>query len=326
MPPAVIAPLPPVSHGYPSVPWHRLTQQKTKLELYSQEASTVEAWMQVQAQFGEQAPTQLGRIATITLKPEAMVGRRLTSVLDYLQAQGFMPLVCRRLQLTRTLAHTLWRFQWNKATVDRTRLHIYVAQRCDWLWIALEDRNPPSRLPASVRLWGLKGAVDARLRTPDQLRTVLRMKNRMLGFVHTADEPADIVRELGLFFGYEQRASLLRLIASRIGRDCFTEVAGAGQQLEDRTIEHSVDAAEVIERLKRRGPTAALAALLEGWGKRHYALDEVRAAFGPPVDETARWDFIVLGTEFIEYDYPEVKAVLDAQAIHNVVKRWQETD
>ena len=64
-------------------------------------------------------------------------------------------------------------------------------------------------MPATVRLSNLKGGPDAATRGAGSLRSALRSANRLFTFVHTADEPADIVRELAVFFDRDERRRLL---------------------------------------------------------------------------------------------------------------------
>ena len=52
-------------------------------------------------------------------------------------------------------------------------------------------------VPASVELTGLKGPTDPDARAPGQLRHLLGRYSYLLNLVHTPDEPADVLRELG---------------------------------------------------------------------------------------------------------------------------------
>ena len=72
-----------------------------------------------------------------------------------------------------------------------------------------------------MKLWRMKGAALAERRTPEHLRTALRMHNRMLGFVHTPDEPADAVRELAILLDEGALSRLLSesLVAFAHGRE-----------------------------------------------------------------------------------------------------------
>src|SRR5438270_8110612 len=100
----------------------------------------------------------------------------------------------------------MWQFQWNSATRERRDL-------ADLLTVAGESllvivRLPDDPVPATVRLSSLKGPADPARREPHHLRTILGYGNFLLNYVHAADEPADLVRELGILFGAERRRAV----------------------------------------------------------------------------------------------------------------------
>ncbi|OAB55247.1 hypothetical protein AY600_08770 [Phormidium willei BDU 130791] len=313
-----------VQSGSRAIPWDRLTCQHRKRELFSREAAFREAWATFPDIFHSQVQRLLHRTATIVLKPEAIAGRRLDAVLTVLRREGFVPLVARPLLLSQPMACALWQYQWNKATVDRIRLHLYVAQRCSSLFIILEDQKPELIIPASVRLWGLKGPTDERRREPYHLRSAIGMKNRMIGFVHTADEPADIVREQGLFFDENERTALWLEAAAALGSDRTSAVRRVGRLLEGQTPAHSIDISEVAERLRQRGDhqTHQLLQALE-FGE-NWTLREIATQFGDLCDEAARWDFVTLAAELIAHDLPHAEPILSAMVLEQVRRKWMD--
>ncbi|MEZ5077261.1 MAG: nucleoside-diphosphate kinase [Solirubrobacterales bacterium] len=280
-----------------SVPWAELSRHPHKAQLYGEEGFVERAWVDYRRQWGEDAAPVLRRLAVVVLKPEAIVRRAGSTVIEYLNAHGLTPIAWRELALDAETCRTIWRYQWNKASEDRVRLHILVASLTPWFLILLRDDAPAPGVPASVRLWGLKGQTDERRRDPGHLRSVIGMRNRMLGFVHTPDEPADIVREQGILLSAAERRAWLHEVGAGLGRDRGKEAVAALAAVEEELPRHSVDAEEVVDRL-------------------------TLTASSPQVDPSTRWDYAVLAAELIEHDRPGVSAIIDAGDFQETERAW----
>ncbi|MGQ0839459.1 hypothetical protein [Actinokineospora sp.] len=135
----------------------------------------------------------------VVLKPDAVVGRRLHIVVDLLGRNGFQIVGAHRFRFTPLLTREIWRYQFNIATRDRAEVVDLLLPAGDSvLLVVADERHRPGALPAACRLSGLKGSADPALRGPDDLRSVLNAPTTLFNFMHTADEPADVVRELAL--------------------------------------------------------------------------------------------------------------------------------
>jgi len=118
------------------------------------------------------------------------------------------------LRFERHSIHALWRYQWNMATPQRRALQEQIMTCFDSLVIVVRMARP-IRVPTTVYLTDLKGPSLPADRKPEHLRTLLDSSNAILNFVHTADEPADVIRELGIYLDTAQRAACLRALLGR---------------------------------------------------------------------------------------------------------------
>ncbi len=305
-----------------SVPWDRLSRHQRKAELYAGEPRVAAAWADFRARWGEDAESAVARLAVVVLKPEAVVRRAGPTVVGYLAAHGFAPVAWRPLELGPERCRTLWRYQWNKASADRVDLHLEVASLSPWFMIVFRDEEPVPGLPASVRLWGLKGQTDERLRDPGQLRSAIGMQNRMLGFVHTPDEPLDIVREQGILVEPGARRDWLREVADGLDRERPGEAVAALAAFDRDLPRHGIDREEVLARQSASSAPqrAELAAAVRAGERR--SLAQVREAFGEPEDATAAWDRVVLAAWLIEHDRAGVAAIVDAGEFAAMRRAW----
>jgi hypothetical protein len=135
----------------------------------------------------------------VVLKPDAIAGRRLDVVIDLVRRNGFRIVAGTTFRFTPLLTREIWRYQFNIASADRAEIVDLLLPAGDSVLLIVEDdRYRAGGLPAACRLSGLKGSADPGARRPDDLRSVLKGPTTLFNFIHTADEPADVVRELAL--------------------------------------------------------------------------------------------------------------------------------
>lgn len=191
--------------------WSRLTLSRNKRLAFETDIYFRESWADwCMIAGGTSCAERLGPLAMLNLKPDAIVGRRGHAVIDYLEINGFDLLAVARIRLGRHRSAALWRYNWNFATLDRVHLSTLMYAANDTLMLFLRDRNFDGRVPGSVRLSALKGPATGRKRSAHHLREVLRSPHRLINFVHVADEPADIVREVGILLQTRDRQALFK--------------------------------------------------------------------------------------------------------------------
>jgi len=247
----------------------------------------------------------LNRHALLLLKPDAVVGRRLEAALTWLAGQGTVVAV-ERVRISRHVARAMWQYQWNVASRDRRDLADLIGGSGDSLLLLV--RLPPAARPATVRLSAAKGPADPARREPGQLRHRLGNENLLLNFVHAADEPADLVRELAVLLDSADRRRLLRRLpgATDVTDQAWTQI----RELHERYPAREIGLTAFVHRQHRRlgelpdgrrgRPAEAFAAALSGLesggspGWRELCALAERA--GLPLDP---WDRIVVGTHLM---------------------------
>ena len=286
-------------------------------ETYFREAySDLASWIDV--------PYLCQRTLALTLKPETLVSRQVETVLEYLFHHGFEPFLAHYGIHSRCAIREIWRYQWNIATLER--LELMERLMCSWgsIWILAWDvSQPPNEnltLPATARFCELKGSALAHEHEAGQLRPLLRGGNRILTFVHAADEPFDIIRELGILFDRRHR----RMIVER----WLTYVESGNRSLEDLDDFLANDVEYPIHDLELQ----SAANRLMGWAqdRRHYGLVDMieQAIAGRYIpldtmfdildeenDPLLIWDALVIGTNCILHDFPGAVCEIEADGV-----------
>jgi hypothetical protein len=241
--------------------------------------------------------------ALVLLKPDAVAGRRIGTALRVLTAAGFEIVGLAALRFTPILTRELWRYQFNIASRDRADVVDLLLPAADSLAVLLEDRRwRPGSVPASCRLGDVKGAADPRLRRPDDLRSRLAAPTTLFNFIHTADEPADVLREAALL-----DIAGVPLLAAAVadppaGRLPDEDVDAAIGRLYDQLPAHDLDAAAAGRRLVARPRFHDLAAGATSGGPAWRAVLARCPAGRPAPDEL--WDLLAVATAQIESNVP----------------------
>ncbi len=290
--------------------WRRLTVLPRKRRDYREDLDFRESWWDLRALHGDRAVEVLQSLALLSFKPDAVVGRRIAAALDFAAAQGFVPVAAGNVRLDRHGMRALWRWNWNRMRVDRLDLCTLLFAATDMLVVLFTA--PPGPVPASVRLSNLKGGYDAASRPAGTLRSTLRSVSGLFTFVHAADEPADVVRELAVFFDRDERR---RLLAEAAGlRPADLRLAERIERLEAAHPPHDLDPHAALGRLAARPGGAAVAAALEAELAAGARLDWMRIReLAAPLDVTVPavlWDVLSVAAELMVMERLEAPDLL----------------
>lgn len=297
----------------PSTALDALSADRSKRDLYRLDTYAREG-LRLFEQLG--ARDRLGDHTFVVLKPDAVAGRRCTLVLDTLAEEGFLPVAAAPVQFDPLLTREIWRYQFNAASEQRIAVVDHLLGSGPSLVVLLRDTlrtatAQEQQLPASVRLTALKGAADPNAAHGRDLRTRIGRVNGLLNFVHTADDPADVVRELRLF-GYRTGTQWIREGLRRphpVGTPSDDPAKALLPALEERIPAHDLDLPAALRRLAGRA---------DGWGRlaaEHADRSRIAAWLGaldelPLPSGTARWDVLTVVTGWIDCNAPGVTPIL----------------
>ncbi|MFC5215334.1 nucleoside-diphosphate kinase [Streptomyces coerulescens] len=291
--------------------WSMLTRGQTKRDLYARETYFREGLCDAEEVLGTAAlATVLRDSALLMVKPDGLAAGKLPPVLEYLTEHGFTPVAVREFRFQPFHWRELWRYQLTSATLDRLAVNELLLGAGPALLLLLRS-EPGHELPGTVRLSTLKGSATLEAQKPGTLRSLLGQPNRVLSYVHVADEPADLLRELGLLFDGPSRRELLDRVAA-------SALAARDKDALDQALERfarptrSLSSADALSGVARSLTAAAPGPATES--ARH-GVDRMERgeridwrAFLTDLDAAGahpeRWDLAVLGTYFIVYDEP----------------------
>ncbi|MFS0696659.1 nucleoside-diphosphate kinase [Streptomyces nitrosporeus] len=247
---------------------------------------------------------------SVVLKPDAVAGRRCGMILDVLEEEGWQPVGARLFRFDPVLTREIWRYQFNAASQQRIAVVDHLLGAGPSMVVLLHDTRRDAYLPASVRLTAAKGAADPRDAHGRDLRSRFGRVNGLFNFVHTADEPADVVREVRLMSyrtGTEWVRAALAQETPRAGGPC--PARSLLPELEREIPAHDLDAERSVRRLA--GRSDCWGALARGSGDPARVEDWLSALRETGVPSgTARWDVLSVLTAWIDCNEPGVAPIL----------------
>lgn len=298
--------------------WAALTRMPAKRLAYRRETYFREGVRDAARFLGDRAAEILRQHALLLVKPDGIAAGKVRPVLGWLAGQGFAVQAVRRPALTGLRWREMWRYQLTSATVDRLALNDLIYDGPGLLLLLRDER--PGPMPATMRLASLKGSADLAQQKPGTLRALLRQHNRNFSYIHVADEPADLIRELGLLLDPTQRREVLNGLASSdpAGLLLLEEALAAEAAAIPRTFDASAAAEAVADALKRAEHGNPALQLLErlrfGEAVPWVEVAEAVAESGAQVD---RWDLAAVGASLIECDEPgEAKLISNPDPAH----------
>jgi hypothetical protein len=301
--------------------WKQLTVVPEKQREFSADLYFRECWVDAVETFGDKVTGLLRGVAMLSVKPDAVVGRRMTAILEFLEKNEFVPIAVAQLGLTRHSMREVWRYDWHVYPVDRLAFTTIWYTACDVLMFLVRDRRPESPVPASVRLSQMKGHAIAERRKAGDLRSVLRPPNRILNFVHVAEEPVDVVREIGILTDGAGRKRLLQAVRDNYGADRGQETKDAIARLESAVPAHDLDVSLSLRRLEASAVISqAVSAHIKDLvaSDRKLAWTSICKMIDPDDARVGRWDFICVASNLLRYERP-----VEAELLPPVsVARW----
>ncbi|WP_245673354.1 nucleoside-diphosphate kinase [Nocardia lijiangensis] len=224
----------------------------------------------------------------LLLKPDAIVARAVEPTLQWLPANGFRVVAAHRMRVNRHLVRALWYFAWNIASPERRRLADLLIDISEVLVLVVHGAD--GALPVPVRLTEAKGATDPRKRNPGELRYLLGRHNFLLNLVHSPDDPADVLRELAVYFDENTRADLLGQATAGLDRTAAVSALAADlyAQVPARSFDRDDALRGVLDDLRRAGIAAGAAEDADG-ARLLYSAWAAGAQLDP-------WSVLVLGS------------------------------
>ncbi|KOU62161.1 hypothetical protein ADK57_25150 [Streptomyces sp. MMG1533] len=194
-------------------PADALSRVREKLDLFSVDPYYRDVWEDLLNFTGgspRESAALLWNAAPLVIRSDGLQAGNAELLIAAAADHGFRPVVALPFTFTRHVIRETWRYQLNIAHRDRIDVMDLLLQDETGLYVMLERTDPDPALPATVLLNEIKGATPPEKRLPHQLRSLAGPTQlSVVTYIHVSDEPADVIREMGVFFDREDRLRIL---------------------------------------------------------------------------------------------------------------------
>jgi len=228
-----------------------LTCSSDKLAYYEEDPYFYESWLDIQEILSREMLQEfLMHCGSIIIKPEAIISGKAFDIVDFYTTRHFKPVMFRVLELDRHAVRALWRYQLNGATRERLVLLDEWSALSKMVYVILKDENPNSEIPSATRITKLRGHSNPKRHNPGELRMQLGQEITMLNYLHSADEPADMIRDLGVLFSGQERRSVLDEVGK--DEDCSNRLQEELRNLSGTTMCTGITFDDIVTALSER--------------------------------------------------------------------------
>jgi hypothetical protein len=206
-----------IEPGQAIEPW--LARDDRKRAVFPDDPYFWEGWASYRA--ARPAGRALTRLTFLLVKPEAIAGRRVEPILEFVRSAGFLVVGTWPVRMGRHEVRNLWRYSLNELPIAHIRALEMLVTAGQLFLVGLSlgrdaclDRVDRGQVTAAELLSRGKGS-SSRPEASGTLRQRLGCPALMLNFVHAPDEPADVLRELAVLCDANlQEQVISRLIAA----------------------------------------------------------------------------------------------------------------
>lgn len=153
----------------------------------------------------------ISKFASIIIKPESFFEGKGTEIVNYYKDNDFIPVYYKFLDINKYMLRAIWMYQLNAATLDRLNLLDEWSNQSKMLHILLLCTKD-ILTPATVEVTNLRGSSNIDKHKPHELRSQLGQVIPMINYLHSADEPADMIRDIGILYSKKDILNLISLI------------------------------------------------------------------------------------------------------------------
>jgi hypothetical protein len=291
-------------------PW--LARGERKRAYYRDDPYFCEGWTTFAAACpGRPADAALRRLTFLLVKPEAIVGRRVARILEFLRSHGYRVIGTWPVRMGRHETRCLWRYQLTAVPIAHIRTLEMLVNAGELFLLGLDHRLAAGQASAAELLSRNKSPSPG-LDGGDTLRERLGSPALMLNFVHAPDEPADVLRELAVLCDADRQERILATLLAASGwpparfAAAAREAAAIMTARYARSPAHDLDVAATLQRMRaslRDGqadglPPVARAAIELGKTPPGSALEVVRSL--ESAGKLPQWDRIVTAAHLVD--------------------------
>ncbi|UOE95086.1 nucleoside-diphosphate kinase [Alkalihalobacillus sp. LMS39] len=161
----------------------------------------------------------LYKTSLVIVRPDALILGKAIPALEIIIKLGFKPICFKAKKIDRLMLREIWRHSYSQASIDRILIHERIFSLSNSVVIFFLGPKNSIDYPASVDLSLRKGSAKKEKQKSTDLRSLLGSPSRYLSLIHISDEPADVIREMGILFNWSERDKLIYSLFENVEKE-----------------------------------------------------------------------------------------------------------
>lgn len=187
----------------------KLTRIPSKSKYFLKDTYFREVAYELSSCFGYDSVEVISKLSLVLVRPDAFVLRKASEAVERITNFGYKAIFFKSVNLSRFMIREIWRESYSQASIERVNVHERLFGLVEAIAIIFYNPSSTTQWPASVELSIRKGSTKQEKRNTVDLRALLGSPSRFLSLIHISDEPADVMRELGILFpSYKERKEI----------------------------------------------------------------------------------------------------------------------
>ncbi len=302
-----------------TMPLEKLTKFPMKAELYLRESY----FRQAHRVFEKLYDLSFFKDYTfIIIRPDAIQAGAIDKIFTCMKSNNLEPVFFKSIDFNRHTISALWQNESNCWPIERLKAMEILLTQSESLFVVLKRKVTSDYIACEV-LRTLKGPSVESLRKPGQIRYEIGAKNGLLDFLHFPDEPADIIREMGILFSKEEMKEMLEKIKKFDGSEDISK------NLQEQYIAQPLDILDDAEKAKENISNFLekfnslekkyINDLLQNkkWPKINKLIQKTLKENAEAKDHWNNWNLIVFISECNTPNYEGTKPIYHCDALFN---------
>lgn len=289
---------------------HNFTNSHNKAFYYSVEPYFRDSYNDFIKVLGKHKLPNINKYSFIIVRPDGIVNRIIDNLFKQLRNNDFEPMLLKEIRFNRFSLREMWRYNFNKSPIKRFALLDYFLPISDSMFVLVKDISTSNKESAASRLSKLKGSVNKSKRKDSDLRSLIHADSGLFSFIHTPDDTADFIREIGVLFTLQDRKEIAYIIKnkakSNIDLNVIMKVYAKTPELK---LEYNKAIIRITERLRLHISPQRIQGILREIQSKSFDIEQFFERYKNL--DLDIWDIIIISSKHTPEDISNVISLLE---------------
>ena len=195
-----------------NIPWEELHTTIKKRELFSKDLYFELSFEAANFILENNLAKTLKDYTYLMIKPETLILNKTNELISLLKDFDLVYYCIKR--ISHVQISELWKYAWSAASLIRIITNLQFYPQFDCVLLVLHKKCTKNKNACDF-LTEIKGSTPLGAYQPHTIRYKLKYINKFMNYIHTPDDVADLLRELGIFFDWDSLIEIFTAIKNK---------------------------------------------------------------------------------------------------------------